>query len=288
MDINYKDLSIILVAYKSNFEIEKIIKQINPLIKIIIVENSNLQKTKSYYEKKYKNINVILSKENKGQTGGINIGFRNVKTKFSIYMDMDIDFDIKLIDKFYFCAEKIKDFAILAPEHHKSHYPKNFEYKEKSNFPNLKRMRIVHGHFLFFKMSSVEDIGLYDENIFFYFDETDYCLRAIKKNHKIYILKGAKVDHKEGKSYDPNIKDNIEPLRHWHYMWGKFYFNKKHFGSLKAYLAVVPDIAECCIKIPILFFINKKKCEIYSSRLFGLYASIKGEKSWKRPDENGA
>ena len=284
VDINYKELSIFLVAYKSNFEIEKIISQINPLVNIIIVENSKLQETKNYFEKKYKNIQVILAEENKGQTGGINIGLKNIKTKYSLYLDMDVDFDVKLIDEFYLCAEKIKDFVILAPEHHKSRYPKNFTHNEKNDYPNLKRMKIVHGHFLFFKMSSVKDIGFYDENIFFYYDETDYCLRAIKKNHKIYILKGAKVNHKDGKSYDHDIQESIEPLKHWHFMWGKFYFNKKHFGFMRAFLVVIPDIFECSFKIPILFFINRKKYEIYCSRLLGLYSSIKGEKSWKRPN----
>ena len=49
-------------------------------------------------------------------------------------------------------------------------------------------MKMVHGHFLFFNMENVRKVGLYDEKNFLYFDETDYCLRAYRKNHKIYVI----------------------------------------------------------------------------------------------------
>jgi len=283
MKINYKDISIILVSYKSNFKIENILKKLNQEIEIIIIENSKNFMIKNYFENKYKNITVIVSKKNIGQTGGINLGFKNVKTKYCIYMDMDVDFEINLIDKFYEIAEKINDFCLIVPPHNKSNYPKKYELKhDLPQFSNLQKMKIVHGYFMFFKMSAVEDVGYYDENIFFYYDETDYCLRINEKNHKIYIFKDAIVKHLEGKSYDEFTQNIIEPIRQWHYMWGKYYFHKKHFGIIDAYLQTLPNFLECLIKIPILFFINKDNCKNYYYRLLGLINAYAGNSSWKR------
>ncbi len=284
MQVNYKDLTIILVAYNSSFEIENILKLLNPEIKILIIENSNLKKTKNYFESKYKNISVILSEKNTGQTGGINIGFKNVKSKYCLYMDMDVSFNINLIEKFYKIAEETNDFALLVPEHNRSKYPKSFEYEIEDDNPKLKRMKIVHGYFMFFKMSAVKDVGFYDENIFFYFDETDYCMRILKKNYKIFIVKGAMVEHKEGRSYEKDLQKKINPLRHWHYMWGKFYFNKKHYSYLKALVITFPDLIECIIKIPPLFIFGMENKIIYYNRLLGLLNAMIGKKSWKRPD----
>ena len=102
---------------------------------------------------------------------------------------MDISFELSIINKFYEIAEKINDFALLVPPHNKSKYPKSYEYPEKKAlYPNLKRMKIVHGYFMFLKMKAVKDVGYYDENIFFYFDETDYCLRIINKIIKSTFL----------------------------------------------------------------------------------------------------
>ena len=75
-----KDLTIFMVSYYAdNSSIENIIRKINSKIKIIIVENSNVLRTKKYFEKIYKNVIVILSKINNGQTGGYNIGLKNIK-----------------------------------------------------------------------------------------------------------------------------------------------------------------------------------------------------------------
>ena len=283
MRTNYKDISVILVSYKSNFEIEKILKRLNQEIKIYIIENSNNTEIKKYFERKYKNISVILSKENTGQTGGINLGLKQVKTKYCIYMDIDISFKIDLIDKFYDVAESIKDFCLIVPPHNRSNYPEEYKLEnDLPQFPNLQKMKIVHGYFMFLNMSAVREVGYYDENIFFYYDETDYCLRIFKKKHKIYILKDVIVKHKEGKSYDKDTQKKIEPLRQWHFMWGKFYFYKKHFGIFKAYAKTLPNLFECLIKIPILYFINKDNCKNYYFRLLGLMNAFIGNNSSKR------
>ena len=101
---------------------------------------------------------------------------------------------------------------------------------------------------------------------------------------KIFIVKGAMVDHKEGRSYEKNLQKKINPLRHWHYMWGKFYFNKKHYSYLRALIVTLPDLLECIVKIPILLMLRKENTIVYYNRLLGLLNSMAGKKSWKRPD----
>jgi GT2 family glycosyltransferase len=276
------DLTIFMIAYNSNFKIEKIIKKINPKIKILIIENSNLLKTKIYFENKYKNMSVILNKINTGMTGGINLAFKNIKTKYSLYLDMDVDFNVNIIKIFYNYAIKIKNFAFLAPNHHKREYPDSFKDGSAIEDTNLISMKIVHAHFLFYNMSSVNKIGPYDEKIFFYYDETDYCLRAIKKKLKIFIIKNIKVEHLGGKSYNEELLYKIEPLRHWHLMWGKYYFHKKHYGKINALINTLPDLIQSFLKMSVLFFIDKNRFNIHKNKLSGLINSILNKKSWKR------
>ena len=49
------------------------------------------------------------------------------------------------------------------------------------------------------------------------------------KNQKIYVLPKIKVKHQGGMSVNLNNKLSIEANKHWHYMWSKFYYHKKHF-----------------------------------------------------------
>tara|TARA_B100000900_G_scaffold411748_1_gene432067 strand:- start:351 stop:1214 length:864 start_codon:yes stop_codon:yes gene_type:complete len=279
-------VTIFMVAYNSSYEIENIIKKINSNIKILIIENSNKIQTKNYFENKFKNVRVILCKKNHGNTRGFNIGLKNSKTPYSLYLDMDVDFEVSIIQEFINFAEKIKDFALLVPQHQKNNYPKSWEFKPLEEDMEKIRMNKIHGHFLLFNMEAVKKVGEFDEKIFFYYEETDYCERINKKNLKIYLLKNMKVKHIGGGSYDQKYHNHIQPLRHWHIMWGKFYFFKKHYGYLRAYIETLPDFFEASFKILIFTLLNdKNKLNIYKNRLSGLLNSIIGKSSWKRPDE---
>ena len=159
----YKNLTIFFVSYYSKKNIKKILKNIPSKIKILIVDNANEVGIEKYF-KNFKNVKIINSNYNSGQSGGINIGFKNIKTKYSLYMDSDVTFKKKIIDEFIFTAKKVKDFVILAPKHERSNYIREFISDKISKFKNLTLMKIVHGHFLFMDMKNVRKVGFFDEN----------------------------------------------------------------------------------------------------------------------------
>ncbi len=277
----HKNLTIFFVSYFSKKNIYKIVKNISPTIKVLIIDNANEKDLKKYF-KKFKNVKVIKSNYNSGQSGGINIGFKNINTKYAIYMDSDISFANTIINKFLNTAKKINDFIILAPKHERSRYIKDFISNQKSKFKNLTLMKIVHGHFLFMKMANVRKVGFFDEKFFLYFEETDFCLRAYKKKQKIYVLEDAGVKHKGGWSVDVKNKLDIEANKHWHYMWSKFYFYKKNYSVFYAYKKTIVDLLECLIKYLLFYFIDFRKRVIFYNKMSGLINSYIGNKSLKR------
>ena len=280
--MNHNNLTIFFVSYYSKTTIQKLLKKINKNIQVLIVDNAQEKNLKKELEKKFKNVKVIISKRNLGQTGGINIGLRNIKTKYSLYMDSDINFKSNTIDLFLKYANKVKDFIILGPQHEKSRYPKSFISKKKSEYLDLIRMKLVHGHFLFFNMQNVKKVGFYDQNIFLYYDETDFCLRAYRKGQKIYIIPKFQVYHKGGSSVNIGKKIEIEVNKHWHFMWSKFYYFKKNYSYFTAIRKTFFDLFAIFFKFIIFFFINKRKKLIYFNQLSGLINSYLGRKSYKR------
>ena len=67
-------------------------------------------------------------------------------------------------------------------------------------------------------------------------------------------------------------------------MWSTYYFNKKHYGVLKAIIKILPKLISSFLNV--LFFTlvnNQNKKEIYFARLSGIVNSILGKKSWFRP-----
>ena len=99
----------------------------------------------------------------------------------------------------------------------------------------------------------------------------------------MYIIKNALIDH-IGASSSNYINNEIEYLRNWHWMWSKFYFNKKHYGYLNAFSKVYLNLFSA--KIKFLFYLitlNSHKRKIYKMRILGLLNSMIGNKSFYRP-----
>ena len=71
---NLKDLTVIIVTFKTNEEILfNCLDSIKKEVKILLVENSSNQEFKKKIENKYNNVNVILSGKNLGYGGGNNL-----------------------------------------------------------------------------------------------------------------------------------------------------------------------------------------------------------------------
>ena len=278
----YRNLTIFFVSYFSKIKIEKIVKKINSNIKVLIIDNARENGLKKYFETKFKNVKVIVANYNKGESGGVNIGLKYIKTKYALKMDSDINFKNSVIDKFLQTASYVKDFVILAPQHEQNFYKQDFLSEYKSKFKNLQLMKLIHGQFMFLNMKNVKKVGYYDENFFLYFEETDFCLRAYRKKQKIYVINNAKVEHEGGWSVNLKNKLEIETNKHWHYMWSKFYYYKKNYSTFLAYKKTLPDLAKSIIKMLIFLFFDKRKTLIYYNKILGLMSSYSGKKSYKR------
>ena len=102
MNNGKSEITIILVSFYSKNLIARLISQIDLNINILVIENSNSEDCKRYLEEKFKNVKVILSKENLGNGGGINLGLKNTKTKYAFYLDIDVELnDGTILNLFY-------------------------------------------------------------------------------------------------------------------------------------------------------------------------------------------
>ena len=84
-----KNITFIIVSFKSGHIIEKCIESINSNIKIIIVENSENIHIKNYLENKFSNVEVIVAKENLGYGKGNNLGISKANTQYVFILNPD-------------------------------------------------------------------------------------------------------------------------------------------------------------------------------------------------------
>ena len=288
MSITRQNLSVIIVSYKSEHVIEDCINSIDREIEIIIVDNSNNDELKKKIESKYQNVRCILSKENLGMGAGNNLGIKNVNKDFALILNPDVTLENNSMKEIFTATSEINDFGIIAPISNKEKYP-NYILKKGHDFDPIKPFKVksVDGYAMFLnlkRLKRLSNFNFFDENFFLYLENEDLCKRLTENNENIYIIPKSTINHLGGKAVDPKHTNEIEYLRNWHWMWSKFYFNKKHYGYFVALLKTFKNLISAKIKFfYYLITLNTFKRKIYQMRLLGLISSMIGKNSYYRP-----
>jgi N-acetylglucosaminyl-diphospho-decaprenol L-rhamnosyltransferase len=297
MSISRQNLSIVIVTLKSEDVINQCLNSINKEIPIFVIENSSNLRFKENLEANYQNVTCVLSNENLGMGRGNNFGINLVKTDYVLILNPDVVLMPNTIDELISASKYKSNFSILSPISDNSSYPNyklvdRTKFEEKENLPFL--VKSVDGYAMLFNINKINMIlksethnqknNYFDESFFMYLENDDLCKRIIDKGEKIFIVPNAKITHLGAKAVSEKYKDEVEFSRNWHWIWSKFYFNKKHHGLLKAILQGLPQYVFSILKF--LFYKmtrNKTKQKIYFNRASGFFNALIGKPSWYRP-----
>jgi GT2 family glycosyltransferase len=296
MKITKQNLSVVIVTFKSDQVIDNCIQSISNQIKIIIVDNSNDSKFKESIENRYNNVQCILSSSNLGMGSGNNLGLKYVKTDYVIVLNPDVILEKNAIQTIIDDSQNINSFAILAPLSEDEKYP-NYKLDEKK-INNLSensafKVKSVDGYAMVLNLKKInqnenfKNYNYFDENFFMYLENDDFCKRLIESGENIFVIPKAKIKHLGAKAVNEEYRHEVELSRNWHWIWSKFYYNKKHFGFFIAVLRGFPNFLTSVLKYFFYLSLNKvKKKQIYLQRVLGFINAILGRNSYYRPKIN--
>lgn len=248
------DVSIIIVNYNTKKLTSECIESIVEKTKgveyeIIVVDNASTDGSKELFEQDNR-ITYINNKTNGGFGYGNNRGMEVAKGKFFFLLNSDTLLQNNAIKEFfdyaeshhkvavyccyltggdgkytssfhYFPAFTIKDF-LIRQLHLKKYLPIDYKNKE---------VECVCGADMFVHRSIIDQIGMFDENIFLYGEEGEWQYRMAKGNIHRYIINTPKIIHLEGKSMQESVqKTKIRWKSH-------FYVLKKHCHPITYLLA---------------------------------------------------
>jgi len=285
MNLDLKEITFIIVSYKAKKIIYNCINSLPKFSKKIVVENSYDRDLKLDLESKYDNIEVILN-ENKGMGASNNIGIKKTTTKYAFVLNPDAVFKENTFLNLIEAVKNIDDFSILSPINEDKSFP---NYKMKNNYPiindHIMEVDTIDGFSMLINKTKFEDQIFFDENFFLYLENTDLCIRQKSKKEKIFIIKNSEIKHIGSYTTKLDQSNNLEYIRNWHWMWSKFYFNKKHYGYVIALLRTFSNLTSASLKyLFYLLIFNKHKKTIYKMRILGLVNSMIGKKSYLRPN----
>jgi len=284
MSISRQNLSVVIVTLKSEKIINRCIDSIGQNISIIVVENSNNMKFKQDLESKYQNLKCILSGSNLGMGAGNNIGIKAASTDYVFILNPDVTLENDTLDRIINASKKISEFSILSPINTDKNFPNYKSNKDMQNQTEPFKVDYVDGFSMLLNKNKFKDGNFFDEKFFLYLENNDLCIKAKMNGGSVYIVPEAKINHDGSNAVDEKYKNEIELSRNWHWIWSKFYFNKKNFGFFKAITECFPTYISSLIKF--LFYLlirNNFKKKIYLNRISGFYNAFIGKSSWYRP-----
>jgi GT2 family glycosyltransferase len=220
----YKDITIIIVSYKS----EKMIIQNLEIIKkfpTIIINNSRSDKFNTLIND-FKNIKLITPDLNLGYGRANNLGVNQSKTPYFLIVNPDILLNEKLINTLYSTFLNYNDdIGVVGP----ALYDSNMKRRTNGSISHVKKIRgsklsssinnipednmccdFLVGCCLFMKRDFFIELGGFDKDFFMYFEDNDLCDRIIKNGKTVVEVPSAKVIHLENSSSKKNSFQNYK------------------------------------------------------------------------------
>ena len=223
MDI-YKDITLILVTYRSE---KLILKNLEVLRKfpVIIVDNSNSDELDLIVQK-YNNIKLIKSSKNLGYGKANNLAIKSAVTSYILIVNPDIILDVGSINHLLKSFLKDPDkIGILGPSlydedmNRRTNGSKSYVNQLKGHKVSNKSNNIpldetccefLMGCCYLMKRDFFNILGGFDTNFFMYYEDSDLCDRCLQEGRYLMEVPSAKLIHLENSSSKKNFFTNTK------------------------------------------------------------------------------
>jgi len=209
-------VSIILLGYNSEKDIKECIdslkKQTYKNFEIIFVDNNSKDNSVQLIKENYPGVKLILNPKNYGFSRGNNIGIKNSKGDYVIILNPDTildkswlknlvnvanktDYDILQSKILFFDNKKINSMGNLI--HYLGYSFCDGYGKTDSKINNdVKNIVSASGCCMLVKRPVFDKVGFFDENMFMYYEDSDFSWRARLMGFKIGLVPNSIVYHK--------------------------------------------------------------------------------------------
>lgn len=215
-------VSIIILTYQNG--LAHVIKCLNSIekinynsVEIILVDNRSSDNTVSYVRKFYPKVKLIENKKNLGFCKGNNQAVKIVRGKYVLFLNNDVVATPNFLNILVEALEKDKSIGVVQPkirqliEKNKLDACASFltntgflyHYGYSQNQADRKYnkelfMYSVKGACFLTRKSLIDRIGLFDDDYFAYFEETDFCHRVWLSGFKVLYEPKSQIFHLGG------------------------------------------------------------------------------------------
>lgn len=254
-------ISIITINYKTADYVAKMLaslKRVGPACdyEVFVVENGSGDDL-SALEKGYPDVNFLYSEENLGFAGGCNLAIEQASGDYYLLINPDVVFETDAVCGIKDRMDANPDVAVGGaqlrhldgtPQKSVRNFPQPVDQLQlllklphvMSNLQAMKRWRAsdfdytktqdvdqVMGAFFCIRKEAWIDIGPLDSGYFVWYEEVDFCKRAVDNGWHVRYFADVTAKHKQGSSFERvATMEKQRILRH-----SIKRYAKKHFGT---------------------------------------------------------
>jgi GT2 family glycosyltransferase len=271
----------------------------------IVVDNASTDDSLARLAERHPDVAVIRNVCNNGFGRACNQGLRQASGEYALILNNDARLQAGTLDAFADFFREHEKAGLLAgqlvgpdgrPQRSFGCYPgfaseTGIGRKRKASMPASVapfQVETLVGACMAVRSAAVADTGGFDEDFFFYFEETEWCLRLRKRGWGVWLLPAVKVLHGKGESTRP-LRNNaqLEMLR------SRLLYYRKAFSFRMAAFLTVWRVLRLCLNtlsaiIGVLLTLGlaagvRRKAAAYLSQLAWLLRGC--PESWGLPDK---
>lgn len=230
-----------------NWNGQRFLKKLLPLLEnqsyprdryeiIVMDNNSTRDKSVEFVKKNYPDVVLVENPTNDGYAGGMNIGIKTAKGKYIVCLNNDTEPQKQWLEALVDVAETHKHagavsskmlFAdrpdiinnagsVLLPDKVWPVDELGANQKDSPQFKKVREISAICGGSVLFSRKMLQQIGLFDEFFFAYFEDTDLSWRGQKAGWKYYFSPKSILLHEHSGSF-------VEHSPTW-----TFFINRNH------------------------------------------------------------
>ncbi len=248
MGPNTPIVSIIIVNYNGKKYLEKCLKSIMkisyPNPEIILVDNNSTDDSIEFVKNTYPSVIIIKLDNNYGFAEPNNIGAKNAKGDFFLFLNNDTEVDPNFVGEMVKVLQQDSKIAIcqsllLKPNGEVDSSGDFIDtlgraYSSKDKVSEVKKILSARGASMMIRKESFWDLGGFDKKFFASYEDVDLGWRAWIWGYKIVIVPNSVVYHKGGQT----VKQNLQEVR-FHGVKNSLVFRLANFETALATNSII-------------------------------------------------
>lgn len=280
--------SVVIVTHHSDAVIADCLAGIGSSAEIIVIDNASDDATLDTVRARAPNATIQRNETGVGYGAGANQGLAEASREFALLANPDAVVDTDALIKMLEAADAFADAALLSPRVFDAAGKDEPAYDasvfRRHTYPSRTGegppdgpccADYLSGAVVLLRMSAFRDIGPFDEAIYLYYEDDDFCIRLRQAGFSALLVPAAHVRHVGGGSVRPSAHYRWE--KYWHMAWSRLYLEEKYHGTGARNRVAWPSVLRFAAKATgNALTLDRAKCWRDLARLFGTLGYLLG------------